>query len=205
MKKRSAKKVVKKTTSPSRLGRSPLGPRTSVPRPEVPPPEKTAPTVSRTGASEITIPPEHYHEKLLRLYAAAVVDHLEELGRHRGSLSQLAELVGSEVVAARELCRRKLALLPASRCQKLRDDRIYALYRALRENLAVARENLEDHVGYFIEAYRKASGEVGEPQVQGMLLAMHTTYLSGPSAFAVVWKELVELLESRGVPITFPR
>ena len=173
--------------------------------PEAKPPEAKPPEAASSSRVVQTIPPAHYHEKLLRLYAGSVLDGIEEVNRHRIVLDMQAEVVNDDVGRTRKICALGLpnaAMAPV--LGFLRQDRVFQIFRQSKLNLAEAVENLNDHAGYFAAAYRKAVAELGSPAVQVILSTVHHSYLAGPEKFVPTWRVFLELAKREGVEITFP-
>ena len=173
--------------------------------PEAKPPETASPEAASSSRVVQTIPPAHYHEKLLLLYAGCVLDGVEEVNRHRSVLDMQAQVVAEEVAKTRKIC--GLGLPNAAKAPVLgflRGDFPYQIFRQLRTNLAEAAENLSDQVGYFVTAYKKASAELGEPAVQQIFAYLHNDYLRGPERGVPAWRTLLEMVKLAGVELTFP-
>jgi len=146
----------------------------------------------------------HHHEKILRLRAAAVLDAVDEVRRHRDVLYRLADLVSSAAMEDRELTRRPLEQVSTLTHQRLRDVRVYNCHGIARTNLAEIAEELSDRVGYFKTDYDGAVALLGFAAVQQLLAGVHLAYLGGPEKFVPAWRTFLALVEKAGVPLTFP-
>lgn len=161
-------------------------------------PEAKAPEVKPREEKPFT-------EKVLRMLLAGVLDCVEEVNRHRIVLDMQAQVVAEDVAKTRKICGLGLPSVAKSPVLSfLRSDFSYQILRQAKTSLAEAAENLNDHVGYFTEAYKEASAELGEPVAQEIFSAVHRSYLRGPEKFVPAWRTLLEMVKLAGIEITFP-
>jgi len=183
----------------------PAGGSVPSPRQEGPAKPEGAGTSVPTATSSVYISPEHYHERILNLYMAGVLDAVEVVGRHRAILDLQSQVIEARVADIRGVCATGLPeLLGSGQLATLHDELSYQIHRSARHNLIADLGNLRDQLGYFKGAYRKASAEIGEPAAQGILSSRHHTYLSGPGAFVPTWRTFLALVEKHGIELRFP-
>ena len=201
------KKSAAKTRKTSRLGHSPLGEKTAEKTTQKPVEEQRAesPTLPAKSTQTISVPPEHYHEKLLRLHAAAALDLVESVGRYREMLDLQAQVFARDLARTRKICSVGLPRgVEPQVIEFLRDDLTTQVLRRARAHLAEAFEVLSDQMGFFARVYNAASRELGGPKTGEILAEVHRSYLNGPEAFVPTWKIFLELVKREGIELRFP-